>query len=92
VTKHNKYGVPSKTWAQTRDRNESLDCFVLSLAALRIIAPSPARFERGAARGRRERAGRADPSGRVAPAPRPRWSDNARRGGWLGQRTGGFRR
>jgi len=45
VTKRNKYGVPSKTWERIRERNESLDCFVLALAALRIIAPTPARFD-----------------------------------------------
>jgi phage terminase large subunit GpA-like protein len=46
VTKRNKYGVPTKTWEQTRERNESLDCFVLSLAALRVLAPTPARFDK----------------------------------------------
>lgn len=50
VTKRNKYGVPSKTWEQIRERNESLDCFVLSLAALRILAPTPARFTSAAER------------------------------------------
>jgi phage terminase large subunit GpA-like protein len=45
VTKRNKYGVPTKTWEQTRERNESLDALVLALAALRIVAPTPARFE-----------------------------------------------
>ncbi len=49
VTKRNKYGVPAKTWEQVRERNESLDCFVLALAALRLIAPSPPRFARLAA-------------------------------------------
>ncbi len=44
VTRRNKYGVPTKTWEQIRERNESLDCFVLALAALRIIAPNPQRF------------------------------------------------
>jgi phage terminase large subunit GpA-like protein len=44
TTKRNKYGVPTKRWEQIRDRNESLDCFVLALAALRIIAPTPVRF------------------------------------------------
>jgi phage terminase large subunit GpA-like protein len=50
VTKRNKFGVPVRTWQQTKERNESLDCFVLALAALRIIAPTPARFEAAAAR------------------------------------------
>ena len=49
VTKRNKYGVPTKTWEQIRDRNESLDCFVLALAALRILAPNAARFDAAAA-------------------------------------------
>lgn len=44
VTKRNKYGVPTKTWEQIRERNESLDCLVLALAALRVVAPNAARF------------------------------------------------
>lgn len=50
ITKRNKYGVPSKTWEQVRERNESLDCFVLALAAVRILAPTRGRFETAAAR------------------------------------------
>ena len=49
VTKRNKYGVPTKTWEQIRDRNESLDTFVLALAALRIVAPNAQRFAKLAA-------------------------------------------
>lgn len=45
VTKRNKYGVPTKEWTQVAERNESLDCYVLALAALRILAPTPPRFE-----------------------------------------------
>lgn len=44
TTKRNKYGVPTKTWEQVKERNESLDCAVLALAALRIVAPTPERF------------------------------------------------
>lgn len=45
-TRRNKYGVPTKAWVQTRERNESLDTFVLALAALRILAPTAARFDK----------------------------------------------
>ncbi len=48
ITKRSKFGVPTKTWVQIRDRNESLDCLVLALAALRIVAPTPARFAKAA--------------------------------------------
>jgi phage terminase large subunit GpA-like protein len=48
-TRRNKWGVPVKTWVQTRERNESLDCMVLALAALRIVAPNAARLEKLAA-------------------------------------------
>lgn len=52
VFARNKYGVPSRKWAMRpgHERNESLDCFGLALAALRIIAPTPARFSEVAAR------------------------------------------
>lgn len=49
VTKRNKFGVPTKVWEQVRERNESLDCFVLAHAALRIVAPTPKHFEKLAA-------------------------------------------
>lgn len=76
VTKRNKFGVPTKTWEQTRERNESLDAMVLALAALRIVAPTPARFETlaGQLEARRR--------GIVTPAPEP-----AVRRGWLGDRA-----
>jgi phage terminase large subunit GpA-like protein len=44
VTRRNKFGVPEKRWQQVRDRNETLDCFGMALAALRIIAPTTATF------------------------------------------------
>lgn len=46
ITERNKYGVPTKRWAKKKghERNESLDCYVLALAALRHLAPNPARF------------------------------------------------
>ncbi len=50
ITKRNKYGVPTKVWEQIRERNESLDTFVLALAALRIMAPKPEVFQKLAAR------------------------------------------
>ena len=50
ITKRNKYGVPIKSWTQIRDRNESLDAFVLALAVLRILAPKPEVFATLAAR------------------------------------------
>lgn len=74
VTKRNKFGVPSKSWVQTKERNESLDCFVLALAALRILAPTPARFDAAASR---LDTVRRDPLTAVAKVPRaserPRW-------------------
>lgn len=65
VTRRNKYGVPEKTWVQVKERNESLDCFVLSLAALRIVAPNPQRFAAFAAKLM------ASIAGAPAPAPAP---------------------
>jgi len=53
VTKRNKFGVPTKVWEQVQDRNETLDCFVLAHAALRIVAPTPVQFERMATEQRR---------------------------------------
>ncbi|MBX7185023.1 MAG: phage terminase large subunit family protein [Vicinamibacteria bacterium] len=52
VVQRNKYGVPVRKWAMRpgRERNESLDTFGLALAALRILAPTPARFAEVAAR------------------------------------------
>lgn len=52
VFARNKYGVPSRKWAMRpgHERNESLDTFGLALAALRIVAPTPARFAEVAAR------------------------------------------
>ena len=52
IAGRNKYGVPSKRWAMRpgHERNESLDCFGLALAALRTVAPTPARFRELAAR------------------------------------------
>lgn len=46
LTERNKYGVPSKRWALRpgHRRNETLDCFGMALAALRVICPTPARF------------------------------------------------
>lgn len=46
ITERNKYGVPSKKWAMRPGlrRNESLDCFGMALAALRVVCPTPARF------------------------------------------------
>jgi phage terminase large subunit GpA-like protein len=45
-TERNTYGVPHKRWALRpgHQRNETLDCFGMALAALRIICPTPARF------------------------------------------------
>jgi phage terminase large subunit GpA-like protein len=39
VTRRNRWGVPVKVWEQRRERNEALDCFVLALAALRVLNP-----------------------------------------------------
>jgi phage terminase large subunit GpA-like protein len=47
ITERNKYGVPSKKWAVRAGhrRNETLDCAVRALAALRAICPTQARFD-----------------------------------------------
>lgn len=96
ITKRNKYGVPTKVWTQVRDRNETFDCFVLGLAALRMAAPTPARFQQLAALLARQR-GNAGPAslsqapagGAPAPAPdRP----IAPRAPWLPRRTNWLRR
>lgn len=78
VTKRNKFGVPTKTWELVRSRNESLDCFALALAALRIVAPTPARFATLAAQIDTRRLGIA-PSPVPPPPPQPRWLERTRR-------------
>jgi phage terminase large subunit GpA-like protein len=44
VTRRSRLGVPEKVWEQVHERNESLDTFVYALAALRVLAPTPARL------------------------------------------------
>jgi phage terminase large subunit GpA-like protein len=46
ITERNRFGIPSKKWALRpgHERNESLDCFGMALAAFRVICPTPARF------------------------------------------------
>jgi len=46
LVQRNKLGVPSKRWAVRpgHDRNESLDCMGMALAAYRVICPTPAHF------------------------------------------------
>jgi phage terminase large subunit GpA-like protein len=87
MTKRNKYGVPTKTWERVRERNESLDCFVLSLAALRIIAPNSVRFDTLAAKIEESRSRiTPTPAAGAQPAPPPKQSAGwiqPRRGGWL---------
>ena len=71
-TERNKYGVPSKRWALRagQPRNESLDCFGMALAALRIICPTPARFSELAAKVTAA-AGGAPPAGGAPQPPSP---------------------
>ena len=90
VTKRNKYGVPSKTWELVRSRNESLDAMALALAALRVVAPTPARLdmlakqlEQAAATVRGERPAPAPPSERGTDRAAPRTPWLAPRKGWL---------
>lgn len=51
ITERNKYGVPTAKWAVRpgHKRNETIDCFGMALAALRVIVGDstrfPARFE-----------------------------------------------
>jgi phage terminase large subunit GpA-like protein len=61
-----KHGVPVKTWEQLRERNESLDCCVLALAALRVVAPTRSSRASG-------RAARAGPC--TGGAPMSTWKD-----------------
>lgn len=80
VTERNKLGVPVKKWAKVkgRDRNEALDCFGMALAAMRIVAPTRARYADLAARV--SAAVAESRSGKVAP-PGPR---RPRTIGWTG--------
>lgn len=52
ITERNKYGVATKKWALRPGirRNESLDCFAMALAALKVLCPTPARFAELAAK------------------------------------------
>lgn len=50
VTKRNKYGVPTKVWERTQTKNEALDAAALALAALRLVAPTPAVLDQWARR------------------------------------------
>ncbi len=52
ITVVDKYGNGRAVWAKRpgRTRNESLDCFGLALAALRLVAPTSARFAELAAK------------------------------------------
>ena len=79
VTKRNKYGVPTKTWELVHARrNESLDCFALALAALRIVAPTAARFATLAAQLEALRRGLA-PAPPPPPPSRSRWLERTPR-------------
>jgi phage terminase large subunit GpA-like protein len=74
ITKRNKYGVPTKVWEQQHARNEALDAFALALAALRLVAATPATLEAWAGRIAAAVAGpepAVAPSGPSAPPPRP---------------------
>lgn len=88
VTKRNKYGVPTKVWEQRRDRNEALDCWVLALGALRVVAPTAERFEAVARDLARDPVPATTPATTRAPGPpaprRPGWL--APRPGWLAMR------
>lgn len=46
ITKRNKYGVPTKSWEQIRERDEALACLVLAFCSLRVVAPTPQQFTR----------------------------------------------
>jgi len=79
VTERNKWGVTSQKWAKLpgRDRNEALDCYGLALAAMRVIAPSKARFAELAAKV--AQADAVPPAGAAAPLLR-----TSRVRGWTG--------
>jgi phage terminase large subunit GpA-like protein len=52
VIETSKHGVEKLAWAMRRGRrrNESLDCFGLALAALRVVCPTPTKFDELAAK------------------------------------------
>ena len=89
VTKRNKFGVPIKTWEQTKERNESLDAFVLALAALRIIAPSARRLEAYQTQLAAASARLAEGAAAAGHTPTRATSSP---GGWLGPRRPGWLR
>jgi phage terminase large subunit GpA-like protein len=69
VTRRNKYGVPERVWQQIRERNESLDCFVLAFASLRALTGTPERFARYAGHLAKSAAAPAPVAPTPAPAP-----------------------
>jgi len=77
VTRWSK-GFPKTFWKKTRARNEMLDCFVLNIAALRLLHP---KLDLLAER-------LADPEA-SAPAKKPR---NSARKSFLGKRRSGWLR
>lgn len=74
ITERNKWGVAVQKWAMRPGvyRNESLDCFGMSLAALRVIAPTPQRFAELAARVEAARGPMTAGSARPVPQQPPR--------------------
>jgi phage terminase large subunit GpA-like protein len=70
VTRAKRGGFAEAVWEMRPGvrRNEALDCYVMALAALRVVCPNAARFADLAARVAATRAAEARP---VAPAARP---------------------
>ena len=83
ITERNKYGVPAKKWAMRPGvrRNESLDCFGMALAALRVICPTPARFDELSAKLDHSRS---TPEAKAVVEPQPRAGRQPRTRGWSG--------
>ena len=52
VIERTRHGIEKLAWAMRpgRRRNESLDCFGMALAALRVVCPTPTKFDELAAR------------------------------------------
>lgn len=93
VTKYER-GIPKREWVQMRPRNEALDCYVLGLAALKLLNPKldvmAARIAAAALPARAERhksADRKSPDAEESPRPHVQRIGGRRvwRSGYLGR-------
>jgi phage terminase large subunit GpA-like protein len=86
VTRAKRGGFPEQRWEPRPGvrRNESLDCFVMALAALRVVCPTPARFAELATRVESARVEAAASATAPAGAVRKVSSNRPRIGRWGG--------